>query len=346
MENKFVKPWVGVVGIGLYLPSGRMSAKQISEATQGFWSEEAIISKLGIVEKVIPGENDGTQAMGLLAALGCLQSTNTHPDEIDVVLSIGEEWKEYPLSTTSIAIINGIKAKNAWGIDLQNRCSSLLSAIKIAKDMLLADDDITTILIAGGYRNGDFVDYKNKDLSMFYDLGAGGGAILLKKNYPYNQVLSTHIIADASLQDHIRIDVGGMTNPISSDNLDYAYHSMKMIDAPKFKSHLESVSFLNWLACIDAVLNKESLTREAIDFIALPHIRPIKHETFLKQLSKTPNQSIYLNHYGHIGQLDSLLSLKFALEDSLIKDNSLICLCAAGMGFVWASTLIRWGSVR
>ena len=72
---------VGIVGTGIYLPKGRITAKEIAEQTNGVWSEQAVIEKLGIVEKVIPMEmpNDGTQEMGALAALDALKNTGIDP---------------------------------------------------------------------------------------------------------------------------------------------------------------------------------------------------------------------------------------------------------------------------
>ena len=64
------KPTVGIVGIGTYLPAKKMTAKEISEKTNGVWSEEAVISKLGIVEKYIPGEDDGTHLFHIDFVLG------------------------------------------------------------------------------------------------------------------------------------------------------------------------------------------------------------------------------------------------------------------------------------
>ena len=40
---------VGIVGLGIYLPKNKMTAKEISEATQGHWAEDAVINTLGIV---------------------------------------------------------------------------------------------------------------------------------------------------------------------------------------------------------------------------------------------------------------------------------------------------------
>ncbi|MDR1621410.1 MAG: hypothetical protein LBS00_03435, partial [Synergistaceae bacterium] len=96
------KEKVGVLGYGLYLPQRIMTAKEISEATKGVWSEEAVIEKLGVVKKTIPGADDGTQEMGARAAQDALRRTGLDPKEIDVILCMGEEWKEYPLTTSAL----------------------------------------------------------------------------------------------------------------------------------------------------------------------------------------------------------------------------------------------------
>ena len=54
MGNMMTIPNVGIIGVGVYLPEKRMTAKEVSEATGGNWSEEAVVKKLGIVEKVVP----------------------------------------------------------------------------------------------------------------------------------------------------------------------------------------------------------------------------------------------------------------------------------------------------
>lgn len=114
---------VGIVGVGTYLPEKTMKAAEIARLTNGVWSEDAVINKLGIKQRYLPGPDDGTQEMGAKAALKCLENTGVDPKEIDVILCIGEEWKEYPLTTSACYIQDRIGATNAWGIDVQNRCS-------------------------------------------------------------------------------------------------------------------------------------------------------------------------------------------------------------------------------
>ncbi len=338
-----MKPTVGIVGTGIYLPKQTMSAKTISEKTQGVWTEEAVIEKLGIKQIYLPGEDDGTQEMGAKAALDCLANTGVAPEEIDVILCMGEEWKEYPLTTSALYIQDQIKAVNAWGIDVQNRCCTTVSALKMAKDMLIADDEINMIMVVGGYRNGDFVDFTDKNMSMMYNLGAGAGAILLKKNYGKNHLLGSHIIADGSLSRTAGVEIGGISQPITEKNYLEARKSLRLMDPVKMKNRLNEVSMPNWYRCIDEALRKSHLTKRDIDFLAILHIKRSGHKLMLADLNLTEDQTIYLENYGHLGQVDQILSIHLGLQSGQIKDGTVICTLAAGIGYVWAANIIKWG---
>ena len=63
----------------------------------------------------------------------------------------------------------------------------------------------------------------------------------------------------------------------------------------------------------------------------------------LKDLNMQENQSVYLENYGHIGQVDQILSLYLGLKEGKVKDGSVVCMIAAGIGYVWAASIVRWG---
>ncbi len=334
---------VGIAGVGLYIPDKIMTAKEISEATNGVWSEEAVINKLGILRKTIPGSKDGTQEMGALAALDALKNSNISPKDIDVILCMGEEWKEFPLTTSALYIQDRIGAEDAWGIDVQNRCCTTVSAMKMAKDMLIADDEIETIMVVGGYRNGDFVDFNDSNMSMMYNLSAGAGALILKKNYGKNILLGSHIMADGSLARDAGVEIGGIMNPITKENLKNAYISLRVMEPEHMKDRLNEVSLPNWFNCIDRALEKSNMTRADIDYVAVLHFKKSMHDYIIKELGLRDDQTIYLSEYGHMGQVDQILSLKLALDEKKVKDGSVVLMIAAGIGYVWAANVIRWG---
>lgn len=339
------KDVVGIVGTGVYFPSKVMSAKEIADATKGIWSEENVIAKLGIKQKPVPGDGpeDGTQEMGALAALDLLKNTGFDPKAIDVILSVGEEWKEYPLTTSALYVQDRIGATNAWGIDVANRCCTTVTAMKMAKDMLLADDEINTVLIVGGYRNGDFVDYTDKNMSMMYNLGAGGGAILLKKNHHSNLLLGSHIVSDGSLARSAGVEIGGIAHPYTKENLEVGKKSLRLMDPVRMKDRLNAVSMDNWFKCIDESLRKSNLTRKDLGFLAILHMKRSGHDAMVAELGLKREQSIYLEDYGHIGQIDQILSIHLGVQSGQIKDGTVIAMIAAGIGYVWAANVIRWG---
>ena len=340
-----VKNHIGIVGTGIYIPENRMTAKEIADATQGVWTEDAVISKLGIIEKTIPGDNDGTQEMGVRAGIDALKKTGVDPKEIDLIICIGEEWKEYPLTTSGIYIQEQIGATNAWAIDVQQRCCTTVAALKIAKDMMLSDESINCAMVVGGYRNGDFVDYREKTMSMMFNLSAGGGAIILKKNYGKNELLGSHIMTDGSLARDAGVQFGGTENPINNDNLEVAYKSLKIFNEKHMKDRLNDVSMSNWINCINMAFEKSGVSKEDLGYLAVLHFKYSMHKYMVELLGLSEDQSIYLDKYGHMGQVDQILSLHLALEQGKIQDGTVISMIAAGIGYAWAANVIKWGPI-
>lgn len=334
---------VGIVGSGVYIPEGRMTAREISEATGGVWSEQAVVEKLGIRQIVIPGPNDGTQEMGVKAALDALKNTSTDPKSLNLILCMGEEWKEYPLTTSGIYIQEQIGATNAWAIDVQQRCGTTVASMKIAKDMMLSDPDISTVLIVGGYRNGDFVNFKDSSVSFMFNLSAGAGALILKRNYGRNLLLGTHIITDGSLARDVGVEFGGTAKPINHDNVHEAYKSLRVFNEQHMKSRLNEVSMNNWMQCIDTAFKKSGIDRDKLGYLAGLHFKRSMYESMVRELGLSPEQTIYLEDFGHMGQVDQILSLHLGLQRGKIKKGTIISMIAAGIGYAWGANVIRWG---
>jgi 3-oxoacyl-[acyl-carrier-protein] synthase-3 len=259
------------------------------------------------------------------------------------ILCIGEEWKEYPLTTSGIYIQEQIGAVNAWAIDIQQRCGTTVAALKMAKDMMIADENINTVMIVGGYRNGDFIDYADSSVSFMFNLSAGAGAILLKKNYPKNILLGSHIMTDGSMARDAGVMYGGISHPITKENIDMAYKSLKVFNEKHMKDRLNEVSLSNWFFCIKKAFEKSGIDQKDMNFLAVLHFKRSMYEFMLDSLGLSNDQSIYLEHYGHLGQIDQILSLHLALEEGKIKNGSVISMIAAGIGYAWSANVIKWG---
>src|SRR3954452_2024568 len=187
---------IGIAAVGTYIPEEYITGEEIARLT-GI-PEDVIINKFGLVRKPVPGPGDHTNYMALRASQDAVSRYGIDPAEIDVVLCTTEEYKEYPLWTAGIRLAYDLGARNAWAIDVQMRCSTTIGALKMARALMLAEPQVNMVLIAGGYRNGDLVDYSNPRARFVIGLSAGGGAIVLRKNYPRNRLLASSVIIDGS----------------------------------------------------------------------------------------------------------------------------------------------------
>lgn len=332
---------VGIVAEGVYIPKSYMTAAEISQLS-GI-PEDIIINKMGIVRKPVPGPADHTNAMGLWAAQDALDRANILPKDIDVVLCTTEEWKEYPVWTAGIKLAYDLGARRAWAIDVQMRCATTMAVLKMAKAMMMSDPDINTVLIAGGYRNGDLIDYGNLRSRFAFSLSAGGGAILLQKNYPRNHLLGSAVIGDGSFSHDVIIPAGGTVEPISLEALEARRNRLDCPDPEGMKQRLDELSMPNFFKVIDVALDRSGYSRTDIGYLNILHLKPSAHQYILQELGLRQDQSYHLAEYGHIGQQDQALSIRLGLDTGRLSDGTIMVMVAAGIGYAWSASVVKWG---
>ncbi|MEJ2292779.1 MAG: 3-oxoacyl-ACP synthase [Deinococcales bacterium] len=331
-------PAVGITGLAAYVPAGRISAAAIAEASG--LPEWVVRDKLGILEKVAPGEGEHPAAMGAFAAEEALARAGVDAADVDVVVSITEEYKEYPVWTAGIKLAYDIGARNAYAYDVGQKCGTSVLGLKQAKDLLLADPEVHTVLVAGGYRNGDLIDFRDPNVRFMYNLAAGAGAAVVQRGRGH-AVLGSHIVTDGSFSLDVLVPVGGTVAPLRPERIgDYR---LQVTDPAGMKERLEPLSLDNFARVVRRAVEKSGATLEDVAYVAMLHVKRSAHQGLLERLGIDATRSIYLEHYGHLGQIDQILSLRLAEERGLLKPGDLVVLVAAGVGYVWNALCLRWG---
>ena len=336
-----VKENVGILSTGVYIPDNYMDSEEIADNT-GI-PEDVIREKFGITKKPIPGEEDHTCAMGIKASNTAIEKAGIDPEEIDLVIWAGAEHKEYPMWTASIKLQHEIGAYNAWAFDIALRCGTMIMAMKVAKDMLLNNDEMDTVLIGSGYRNGDLIDFDNPKVSFMYNLGAGGTAVILKKGLDKNEVLKATARTDGSLSESVVVPAGGTKNELTAEGLENNEHHLDVLEPEFMKERLNEVSIDNFVGVVKDSVKDSGYTMDDVDYIAILHMKYSAHKFMLDQLGLSEEQSIYLDEYGHIGQNDQIISLELALEEGKVKPGDVVVFVSAGIGYAWNALTIKWG---
>ncbi|ROO25181.1 3-oxoacyl-ACP synthase [Salinisphaera orenii] len=327
-----------LTGLGVYLPSGRTSAAEIAAASG--LPGTVVADKLGIREKTVASPQDHPTAMAVRAAHDALDEAGIDAGAIDVVISMTEEHKEYPVWTSGIKLAHDLGANHAYAFDIGQKCGTGVLALKLARDLLRADPDVRTVLVAGGYRNADLIDYRDPNVRFMYNLGAGAGAAVVQRDVPGHALLGASIVTDGSLSEDVRVPVGGTCTPLTPDNI--GEYRLQVPDPIGMRERLESRSVANFLQVIQQAVARSHAPLDSIAYLALLHMKRSAHDQVLALLDLAPERSIYLDGYGHIGQVDQILSLMLAREAGRLREGDLAVLVAAGVGYVWNALCLRW----
>jgi 3-oxoacyl-[acyl-carrier-protein] synthase-3 len=110
-----------------------------------------------------------------------------------------------------------------------------------------------------------------------------------------------------------------------------------------FKKKLGERTLPNFYHVIREAQRKAGLREDQIDYLAILHFKRSTHDLVLKDLGLSENQTTYLDEYGHIGQNDQIISLEEGLRAGKIKAGDNVVMVGAGLGFVWAAAVVRWG---
>lgn len=343
---------MGIVAAGMFLPETVMTATDIAEASG--MKEWVVREKLGIERKHVTDPGVHPNEMAARAARQCLQKARMDPKEIDVLLCTTEEWKEYSLWTAGIDLAAEIGAVNAWGMDVHMRCATTIAALKLARSLMLEDPSIETVMIAGGYTVADFIDFSNPRTSFLFNIGAGAGALIVRRDWPRNHVLGTHLMSDGSMSRHVVVPASGTLEHPTDQAVAEGRFKFDLVAPEAMKARLGEVSIDNWMNCVDHALAKSGLkpdhgpdgtpyTRDDLGYLNMLLVKPSAHRQILDLLGLSEEQSVYLGHIGHIGEQDAIISMIEGERTGALKDGDLMVILGAGIGYVWGAGIVRWG---
>jgi 3-oxoacyl-[acyl-carrier-protein] synthase-3 len=155
---------------------------------------------------------------------------------------------------------------------------------------------------------------------------------------------------DGSMSKHVVVPASGTVQFPTDEAVRQGLFFFDLVEPEAMKNRLNDVSMDNWLRCVDEALRKsgrkangEPYTREDLDFMNMVLVKPSAHHELLSRLSLSDEQSVYLGEYGHTGEQDAMFGIKEGLRQGRLKDGDLMAIVAAGIGYVWAASIVRWG---
>ncbi len=341
-SNGFNPPSVGIAGIGIYLPEQVETAAEIARQT-GI-PEQVVSEKLGVRRKYLAGPDDLPSRMAAQAAEQALVDANVDASDVDLLIYHGSEYKDYMVWSVAARIQHLIGATRAYAYEVYALCAAAPLALKVARDQMRSDPSLRNVLLVAAARENDLVSYGNERARFMFNFGAGGSAILLRRDHPRNSVLESAVLVDGSFSENVVMRGGGARHPASTTTFTDGWHQLDVLQLEDMRDRLGEVSLPNFVHVVDDAVSRSGATRDQIAFLAVTHMKPSFHRQLLRSLGLRDEQSIYLDEYGHIQSVDQALALKLAVQRGLLRDGDLIVLAGAGTGYTWSATAVRWGA--
>ncbi|MDO9182576.1 MAG: 3-oxoacyl-ACP synthase [Bacteriovorax sp.] len=318
----------------VWLPEGFEDSTYI--ANESGVPEHVIRTKMGIVRKCRASKDMHPGEMAVRAARSVLKDID--PLSIDMVIWTGSEYKDYIVWTAGIYVQRELGLKNAKSFDISARCSNKILGLHIAKSLMQTDPKLKRVLLCGGHKTGDLVNYKDPNTRFLYNLADGGSAILLERGED-NPLLDSSLITDGDFTTDVIVPAGGTKHP-TRENPDVSMTYLQVPDVDGMRERLEKRSIVNFLKVINEAADNS--LKKPIDYLALLHMKKSAHDAILAPLELKQSQSIYMDHYGHFGAPDQVLSLGLAEKRGLLKKGDHIVLASAGIGYMWSAMALRW----
>ena len=316
-----------------YLPDRWMTAAEVGERS-GI-PENVVIEKFGLRGKHIAAEDEHVSDLSVRAAESLFDESGTVPGEVDVVMYFGSTWKDYAVWQAAPWIAHRLGCDNAYAVEYDNVSCGTPVALRVARDMLLAEDELRTVLVVAACRESYLLDYANERSRFMFNFGDGAVAGLLVKDGGRNALLGCHGITDGSFSLQVKVPAGGSVSPNGG------YRFLDVSDPASMKQGLDRVSLANFVRAAEGALDRSGAGLADVDYLCGIHMKPSMHRALVEALGV--ERAAYLDDTGHMSGVDPLFALDRAVRSGDVRDGDLVLLLAAGTGYTWAASVVRWG---
>jgi len=332
---------VGLAATAAYLPERWMSAAEVAEAS-GI-PEQVIVEKFGLRGKHVAAADEHASDLAVQAAERLLSESNVDPHSIDVVLYYGSTWKDYAVWQAAPWIAHRLGCSRAYAVEYDNVSMGTPVALRAARALLVAEPEWQTALVVAACRESYLLDYTNERSRFMFNFGDGAVAGLLVADADTNLLLASHAITDGSFALQVKVPAGGSVEPPSLESVRARRHFLDVADPSAMKNGLDDVSLPNFVAAARGALERSGLALGDVSYVCGIHMKRSMHDAIVDALGVDSAKVAYLDDTGHMSGVDPLLGLDRAVRAGEIAPGDVVLLLAAGTGYTWAATALRWG---
>ncbi|VAX16129.1 3-oxoacyl-[acyl-carrier-protein] synthase, KASIII [hydrothermal vent metagenome] len=322
-----------ITGVGMYVPDKVLDNKYFESIVDT--NDEWIRSRTGIVERRII-EDGATSDLGTRAVQDLLKTTNTDPEDIDIII-VATVTPDMFFPATACLIQDNIGAKNAWGFDFSAACSGFLFALENGANFIKSGK-YKKVVVVGADKMSAIIDYTDRNTCILF--GDASAAVLLEpSDDPSLGVKDSILHIDGSGRNDLYMKAGGSAKPASHETVDKGEHYIYQDGKAVFKVAVKGMADVSV-----EVMEKCGLKSDDITYL-VPHQANLRIiDATAKRMGISPDKvTINIQKYGNTTAATIPLCLTEYYRDGKIKKGDNLILAAFGGGYTWGAMHLVWG---
>lgn len=312
-----------ILGTGSYLPTQIRTNADLEKMVDT--SDEWIVTRTGIHERRIAGEDESVATMGFHAAQKALEMAQVDSSEIGlIVVATTSSTHAFPSAACQIQQMLGINDCAAF--DVAAACAGFTYAISIV-DQFIKTGMAKKALVIGADALSKTLDPNDRGTIILF--GDAAGAMVLGASQELG-IISTHLHADGRYGELLALP----NRERGSE--DQAY--LTMTGNEVFKVAVRELAHI-----VDETLAESGIAKEELDWL-------VPHQANLRIISATAKKLdmamdkvvVTLDKHGNTSAASVPTAFDEAVRDGRIQRGQLVLLEAFGGGFTWGSALVRF----
>jgi len=320
-----------ITGVYGYVPDYVLTNKELETMVET--NDEWIQSRTGIKERrILKGDGLGSSDMATEAVKGLLEKTNTHPDEIEMLIC-ATVTADLIFPDNANTIMDKVGANKGFGYDINAACSGFLFALTTAAKFV-ESGMYKKVVVVGVDMMSSIIDYTDRATCVIF--GDGAGAVLLEPSDDGTGVIDSVLRGDGNGRHYLNMKAGGSCKPATAETVAAREHFVFQDGRPVFKAAVKGMT-----SAVEEVMERNKLSKEEIQWV-VPHQANIRIIKAVADSMDFPMEKVMVNIEKYGNTTAGTLPLCLWDYESQLKKGDNIILTAFGGGFTWGATYLKW----
>lgn len=317
-----------IQGTGSYLPKTIVTNEDLSKTLDT--SDEWIVSRTGISQRHIAGDNESTSDMAEHAARLAIADAGLTPDAIDLII-VATTTPTHIFPSCASGLQKRLGTQVCPAFDVQAVCSGFIYALDIA-DKYIKTNQAKHALVVGSETMSKILNWSDRNTCVLF--GDGAGAVVLSASESEEGLISSKLYADGAFKELLWVP-NGVSYQHSDERID---DYIQMSGSEVFKVAVSKLRDL-----VEQVTAGTGYGSHQIDKL-VPHQANIRIIKAVAEKLHLPMEKVVstVALHANTSAASIPLALDCAVKAKQIKRGDLLFMEAFGGGFTWGGALLRF----